>query len=113
DPLMSSAPTISPLRLILGLALVVAPLAVYTGCSSGGGGSDDTGDGDGDERTFEEQVADGAALYGMHCAHCHGDGGEGTPDGPAVVGAGALPLDPPEERMVRMTQFVTAADIFA
>ena len=110
---MSSAPIISPLRLILSIALVLGPLNLYTGCSSGDDGSDETGDGDGDARTFEEQVADGGTLYGMHCAHCHGDAGEGTTDGPQVVGTGALPLDPPEERMVRMTQFVTAADIFA
>lgn len=113
--MMSLAGTFSPLRSISRVALLVAVLAVHTGCSSSDDGSGGDGDatGDGDARTFEDQVADGSALYGTHCAHCHGDAGQGTEDGPQVVGEGALPLDPPEERMVRTTQFVTAADIFA
>lgn len=75
--------------------------------------SDETGDGDSNARTFDDQVTDGVALYGENCAQCHGDAGQGTTDGPPVVGDDALPLDPPAERMFRTEQFETAADIFA
>lgn len=97
----------------LRYALLGAALLTFPGCGSSTE-SDDSGDGDGDgdARTFEDQVEDGGVLYGQHCAHCHGSSGQGTADGPQVVGEGALPLDPPEERMVRMSQFVTAEDIF-
>src|SRR5688572_23508350 len=45
---------------------------------------------------FAEQVALGQKVYGAQCAGCHGNSGEGTKDGPAVVGLdkGALPLEP-------------------
>ncbi len=57
------------------------------------------------------QIAAGAELYGAECAHCHGDGGEGTSKGPKVVGPGALPLDPTEGSK-RDVQFRTALDVF-
>jgi hypothetical protein len=47
-------------------------------------------------------------------AGCHGDSGEGKPDGgPPVVGLkeGALPLDPPPDAKGRTTQFKTVQDI--
>ncbi|MDD5306800.1 MAG: cytochrome c [Deltaproteobacteria bacterium] len=62
-------------------------------------------------KTVESQVAEGKALYGQRCAGCHGDGGQGTDKAPALVGAGALPLDPPAERKFRKTQFKTALDV--
>ena len=61
--------------------------------------------------TFSEQVTRGADEYGEHCASCHGSSGEGTAQAPAVVGASALPLDPPSGAKVRKTQFVTVADV--
>ena len=63
--------------------------------------------------TFAEQVTQGQALFGEHCAKCHGASGEGTDKGPPVVGLnkGALPLDPPSTAKVRTTQFKTVADI--
>lgn len=63
--------------------------------------------------TFGEQAKAGQALYGEHCAGCHGDGGEGTAKAPRVVGMaqGALPLDPPATAKGRKTQFHTAADV--
>ncbi len=63
--------------------------------------------------TFTEQAQAGAALYGQHCAKCHGDSGEGTDKAPRVVGLdqGALPLDPPAERKKRTMQFKTVADV--
>ncbi len=53
----------------------------------------------------------GGKAYGQFCAGCHGDGGQGTDKAPAVVGTGALPLDPPAERKARKVQFHTAMDV--
>jgi cytochrome c len=63
--------------------------------------------------TFAEQVTLGQKLYGEKCAGCHGNSGEGTKDGPAVVGLdkGALPLEPAATAKYRKTQFKTVADI--
>jgi mono/diheme cytochrome c family protein len=62
--------------------------------------------------SFAEQVAAGQTLYAQHCAKCHGENGEGD-EAPRVVGfaQGALPLDPPPDREVRRTRFVTVADV--
>lgn len=62
---------------------------------------------------FAEQVTLGQKLYGEKCAGCHGNSGEGTKDGPAVVGLdkGALPLAPAATAKYRKTQFKTVADI--
>lgn len=35
----------------------------------------------------------GRALYGEQCASCHGLGGQGTPQGPRVIGVGAASVD--------------------
>jgi quinol---cytochrome-c reductase cytochrome c subunit len=35
----------------------------------------------------------GGTLYGEHCASCHGLAGQGTPQGPPLLGAGAAPVD--------------------
>jgi cytochrome c len=63
---------------------------------------------------FAEQVTQGQALYGEHCANCHGASGEGG-KAPAVVGLskGALPLEPPATAKYRKTEFKTVADIAA
>jgi len=62
--------------------------------------------------TFAAQAKAGAALYGQHCASCHGPNGN---DGkaPPVVGLdkGALPLAPPPKAKFRTTQFKTVADV--
>jgi cytochrome c len=62
---------------------------------------------------FGEQVTLGQKLYGEKCAGCHGNSGEGTKDGPAVVGLdkGALPLAPASTAKYRKTEFKTVADI--
>jgi mono/diheme cytochrome c family protein len=52
----------------------------------------------------------GAALYGTHCARCHGDAGQGL-KAPPVVGKEALPLDP-RQGSKREAQFRTALDVF-
>jgi S-disulfanyl-L-cysteine oxidoreductase SoxD len=57
-----------------------------------------------------DQVAQGGKLYAAECASCHGANGEGDP-APALVGATALPLDPPAGAK-RSVQFRTGADVF-
>jgi len=57
------------------------------------------------------QAEAGGPLYGQFCAKCHGDAGQGTDQGPAVVGASALPLDPRPTAKYRKTQFHTAKDV--
>jgi len=61
--------------------------------------------------TFSEQVTRGAEVYTARCSSCHGKGGEGTADAPPVVGATALPLEPPSGAKLRKSQFVTVADV--
>ena len=63
--------------------------------------------------TAAEQVSRGQALFGRHCAKCHGDSGQGTEDAPRIVGLreGALPLDPPPSRKVRKSRFVNVGDV--
>ena len=63
--------------------------------------------------TADEQVALGQKLYGQKCASCHGSGGQGDANDPAVVGKDALPLDPPAKAKYRKTKFQTAQDIAA
>lgn len=62
--------------------------------------------------TIDAQVAQGKSLYVDKCAKCHGDAGQGTKDGPPVVGKDAFPLDP-RPGAKRDVQFHTAADVFA
>ena len=57
------------------------------------------------------QAEAGGALYGQFCGKCHGDSGQGTDQGPPVVGKDALPLDPRPTAKYRKSQFHTAKDI--
>jgi mono/diheme cytochrome c family protein len=59
----------------------------------------------------EGQVAQGRKLYAVHCAHCHGDAGQGTKRGPPLIGASALPLEPPMGAKLRKSSFATAKDV--
>lgn len=56
------------------------------------------------------QIARGKDLYVARCAKCHGDGGQGTKDGPPVVGAQAFPREP-RPGAKRDVLFRTAADV--
>ena len=58
-----------------------------------------------------DQPTRGLVVYVNTCAGCHGENGEGDEDKPALIGAGALPLRPPEGRS-RQAQFATAKDLF-
>jgi len=86
--------------------MLLISLALATAC-----GATDAKTGQEAPATFSEQVTRGADLYAAHCSSCHGKGGEGTANGPAVVGATALSLDPPSGAKVRKSQFVTVADV--
>ena len=83
------------------------------GAGNGGSGGDGDGDGDAGPDTFAAQVERGADDFGEYCAKCHGNMGQGSSQAPPLVGADALPLDPPASRVLRTEQFHTAADVFA
>lgn len=57
------------------------------------------------------QVARGKQLFADRCSDCHGDAGQGTDDGPTLVGATALPKQP-RPGAKRTVVFRTAADVF-
>jgi mono/diheme cytochrome c family protein len=57
------------------------------------------------------QIEQGKGLYVEKCAKCHGDAGQGTKDGPAVVGEGVFPQKP-RAGSKRDVEFKTAADVF-
>ena len=38
-------------------------------------------------------IDEGKKLYSVGCASCHGTGGQGTSDGPSLVGVGAAAVD--------------------
>jgi mono/diheme cytochrome c family protein len=61
--------------------------------------------------TASDQVVLGQQLYGKYCASCHGAQGQGD-KAPALVGASALPLQPPPGAKSRTGAFKTAADVF-
>jgi cytochrome c5 len=79
-------------------APAATPAAATSGAAAGGGDA-------------MAQAAAGGPLYGQFCAKCHGDAGQGTDQGPPVVGPNALPLDPRPTAKARKTQFRTAKDI--
>ena len=41
----------------------------------------------------QEQVEEGRALFLQNCSSCHGLGGEGSSDGPTLIGVGAASVD--------------------
>ena len=56
------------------------------------------------------QVQHGASVYASSCARCHGSQGQGG-TGPALIGPGALPTNPPAGRQMRTGAFRSAMDI--
>ena len=92
------------------LLLLTFPALVLAAACSGDDG-EEAQPAESSTRTFQAQVSDGMSLYADHCSSCHGDSGQGTEDGPAVVGDAALPRSP-EDREVRDVEFVTALDVF-
>ncbi len=50
-------------------------------------------------------------MFSEHCARCHGGRGEGTVDGPVLIGRTALPHAPRSGARVRTTRFDTIDEI--
>lgn len=46
-----------------------------------------------DETAQSLAIDEGKRLYAVGCASCHGTGGQGTSDGPSLVGVGAAAVD--------------------
>ncbi|MFD0314448.1 cytochrome bc1 complex diheme cytochrome c subunit [Streptomyces flavalbus] len=46
-----------------------------------------------DETAQSLTIDEGKKLYAVGCASCHGTGGQGTSDGPSLVGVGAAAVD--------------------
>ncbi|MDW4906831.1 c-type cytochrome [Streptomyces sp. ADMS] len=46
-----------------------------------------------DETAQSLTITEGQKLYSVGCASCHGTGGQGTSDGPSLVGVGAAAVD--------------------
>ncbi|MEU6815213.1 c-type cytochrome [Streptomyces sp. NPDC046860] len=46
-----------------------------------------------DETSQSLTIKEGQKLYEVGCASCHGTGGQGTSDGPSLVGVGAAAVD--------------------
>ena len=89
--------------LLLAAVVSVPTVAIRAPWAAGGDGS-----GEQDARS----VGRGAELYATGCASCHGPGGEGTGQGPPLVGVGAasvdfmlstgrMPLADPDQQAVR------------
>lgn len=79
------------------------------GCSGEDGSSQTSSPG---ALAFQAQVDDGKTLYVEHCATCHGRSGQGSGDGPALVGDDALPRTPETQR-AREVEFLTALDVLS
>ena len=92
--------------LVLACHHDAVPPAVPPGGGGGGGGGGSIA------LTASTQIEEGKQLYVEKCAKCHGDAGQGTDKGPAVVGKMAFPLDA-KPGAKRDAKFHTAADIFA
>ncbi|MBS2015485.1 MAG: cytochrome c [Deltaproteobacteria bacterium] len=102
-------------QLLFGLACAAALVVAACGGDAASSPPPAAASQGAEPQSFAEQVTAGQDLYGKNCATCHGASGEGTSQGPRVVGLdkGALPLDPPPTAKVRRTQFKTVADVAA
>ena len=65
-----------------------------------------------------EQVDKGREVFRLQCARCHGPAGQGISNiyrgmtAPALIGSGALPLDPRPYQKMRHFQFRTVRDAY-
>jgi mono/diheme cytochrome c family protein len=96
-------------NLVSTLALACAAIGL-SGC---GGSTSSPASAASTSNDGEAQAERGAKLYAANCASCHGQSGQGQGTAPAVVGNGALPLDPRPEQKFRKVQFHTAGDVGA
>ncbi|MBX9393148.1 c-type cytochrome [Streptomyces sp. TRM72054] len=76
-----------PLAAVVVLLLALAATGVlYTALAP-------TGKAQADETAQSLAIEEGKKLYAVGCASCHGTGGQGTSDGPSLVGVGAAAVD--------------------
>jgi cytochrome c len=97
---------------LFGMAIAMTTLGVMASCAHKQDAASETPAAGAGATDGKAQAARGGPLYGQYCAKCHGDGGQGTSEGPPVVGTAALPLDPPGTAKFRKTQFRTAGDVY-
>lgn len=101
--------------LMLALALLLTG-ALYSAVSPATQVAADTG--------MSAQVAEGKALFAVTCSSCHGLNGEGTSQGPSLVGVGAasvdfqvstgrMPMAKPGAQAPRKTNTYTAQEVSA
>lgn len=93
------------------VSLAAATVLLSIGCSRAADGTSVPNNSNELKSPVRTQIEDGAALFGQHCASCHGTAGEGG-GAPMLVGAGALPKSPPEGRAHRTGEFATVLDVF-
>lgn len=55
----------------------------------------------------------GSDVYEQNCQGCHGDKGQGTEGRPALVGHGALPVEPAATAKQRKAKFEKGSDLAA
>ena len=97
----------------LAIAVVAAPFACTSANEGPGPGAAPIPRPAPLPRDDEHQRALGEKYYAYDCAGCHGGNGEGAADSPPLVGAGALPVDPPPRAKLRTERFVVAFDLYA
>ncbi|MBV7694825.1 c-type cytochrome [Streptomyces sp. TRM70350] len=76
-----------PLAAVVVLLLALAATGVlYTALAPAGKAQ-------ADDTAQSLAIEEGKKLYAVGCASCHGTGGQGTSDGPSLVGVGAAAVD--------------------
>ncbi|MBZ9639499.1 c-type cytochrome [Streptomyces sp. PSKA30] len=76
-----------PLAAVVVLLLALAATGgLYTALAPAGNAQ-------ADETAQSLAIDEGKKLYAVGCASCHGTGGQGTSDGPSLVGVGAAAVD--------------------
>jgi mono/diheme cytochrome c family protein len=96
-------------RSIQAVLLFAFASSVGMAVSCGKSGADTAPPDGGAEATA--QIKEGLALYGEHCAGCHGRAGQGGQEAPVVVGVDAFPIEPLASAKTRTMNFETAADV--
>lgn len=83
-----------------GALAVVASVALALAC-----GASHLGASEANLVQAKAAAAEGGEVFSAHCAGCHGERGEGTERGPAVIGAGALPTYPGDHNRATNSAF--------
>jgi cytochrome c len=81
-------------------ATLLAGLAIAAAC-----GVSQRGASDANLAHARSSASQGAQVYSNECSRCHGERGEGTAAGPAIIGAGALPVYPSDQDRAQSSTF--------